>query len=342
MAVTTVRTDSSLSERALAVPPVPAQPIKLLVDGVWRTDVIDTPELRRRRMEERTRWFRDAISDEPGAAFPVESGRYHLYVSYACPWAHRAILYRRLKRLEDVVGMSVLHPKWGGPQGWRFGNTPMSTPDLVENRQYLYEVYQASKPDFTGRVTVPVLYDTRTRRIVNNESREIMRMLDGAFNRWGKGCQNFYPDNLATEIEALNKIILENVAEGVYRAGFAQTQERYDKAVKALFDTLDALEARLAGQPFLLGNRVTESDWHLFPVLVRFDLVYFPILRCNLKRIADYPALSEYMQRLYRLPGIAQTVKPDQILMHYDEPELPINPNIVPARPVDPAPRAQG
>ncbi len=329
------RTETSLSERVGAVPPISAQPIKMLIDGAWRTHLVDTPALRQRRMAERQIAFRDVISADPASAFPAQAGRYHMYVSYACPWAHRAILYRRLKRLEDVVGMSVLHPKWGGPQGWRFGATEMSTPDLVEDRQYLYEVYQASKPDFTGRVTVPVLYDTQTKRIVNNESREIMRMLDGAFNNWGKGCQNFYPPNLRGEIDAMNDIILKNVAEGVYRAGFAQSQERYDKAVAALFETLDHLEERVRAQPFLLGNRVTESDWHLFPVLVRFDLVYVPILRCNVRALADYPALSAYMQRLYRLPGVAQTVKPDQILLHYDEPELPINPNIVPARPAN-------
>ncbi len=336
MANIRVRTETSLSERTGAVPPIPPQPIKMLIDGAWRTDVVDTPELRQRRIVERRQWFRDVISDEANAEFPAEAGRYHLYVSYACPWAHRAILYRRLKRLEDVIGLSVLHPKWGGPEGWRFGATEMSTPDLVENRNYLYEVYQASKADFTGRVTVPVLYDTRTKRIVNNESREIMRMLDGAFNHWGKGCQNFYPPSLRADLKAMNAVILKNVAEGVYRAGFAQTQERYDKAIAALFETLDDLEKRLATQSFLLGTRVTESDWHLFPVLVRFDLVYHTVLRCNLRRLADYPALTAYMHRLYRLPGIAQTVKPDQIRLHYDEPELPINPNIVPARPITP------
>lgn len=332
MAINQVLTETSLSESTGAIPPISPQPIKMLIDGAWRTDLVDTPDLRQRRMVERKHWFRDIISADPESEFPAEAGRYHLYVSYACPWAHRAILYRRLKRLEDVVGMSVLHPKWGGPQGWRFGDTEMSTPDLVEDRQYLYEVYQASKNDFTGRVTVPVLYDTQTKRIVNNESREIMRMLDGAFNHWGKGCQNFYPPNLRDDVEAMNKLILENVAEGVYRAGFAQSQERYDKAITALFDTLDELEKRVASQAFLLGSRVTESDWHLFPVLVRFDLVYHSILRCNVRQLADYPALSAYMQRLYRLPGIAQTVKPEQIRLHYDEPELPINPNIVPAR----------
>lgn len=334
MAINQVPTETSLSERTGAVPPISPQPIKMLIDGVWRTDLVDSPALRQRRMDERKHWFRDVISDDPKAAFPAQAGRYHLYVSYACPWAHRAILYRRLKRLEDIVGMSVLHPKWGGPQGWRFGNTDMSTPDLVEDRQYLYETYQASKADFTGRVTVPVLYDTQTKRIVNNESREIMRMLDGAFNHWGKGCQNFYPSDLRDDVEAMNGLILKNVAEGVYRAGFAQSQERYDKAIAALFDTLDELEKRVATQSFLLGDRVTESDWHLFPVLVRFDLVYYPVLRCNVRRLADYPALTAYLQRLYRLPGIAQTVKPDQIRLHYDEPELPINPNIVPARAV--------
>ncbi len=332
MAKTLTRTETSLSERADAIPPISAQPIKMLIDGVWRTDVVDSPDLRQRRMAERRRSFRDVIAAEPGAPFPAEAGRYHLYVSYACPWAHRAILYRRLKRLEDVIGMSVLHPKWGGPQGWRFGATDLSTPDLVENRRYLYEVYQSSKSDFTGRATVPVLYDTQTKRIVNTESREIMRMLDGAFNHWGKGCQNFYPPNLQSEIEAMNALILENVAEGVYRAGFAQSQDRYDKAIAALFKTLDRLEDQVRSQPFLLGSRVTESDWHLFPVLVRFDLVYYTVFRCNLRRLADYPALTGYVERLYQLPGVAQTVKPDHIRLHHDEPELPINPDIVPAR----------
>jgi putative glutathione S-transferase len=332
MANTLTRAETSLSDRGNAVPPISAQPIKMLIDGVWRTDVVDSPDLRQRRMAERRLSFRDVIDADPKAPFPAEAGRYHLYVSHACPWAHRAILYRRLKRLEDVIGMSVLHPKWGGPQGWRFGATDFSTPDLVENRHYLYEVYQSSKPDFTGRVTVPVLYDTRTRRIVNTESREIMRILDGAFNLWGKGCQNFYPPTLQSEIDEMNAVILKNVAEGVYRAGFAQSQDRYDRAVAALFETLDRLEERLRTQPFLLGTRVTESDWHLFPVLVRFDLFYYTVFRCNLRRLADYPALSAYVERLYRLPGVAQTVKPDHIRLHHDEPELPINPNIVPVR----------
>lgn len=304
----------------------------MLIDGVWHSSVEDTPELRRRRIKERQRWFRGVVSPHSSSEFPIEPRRYHLYVSYASSWAHRAILYRRLKCLEDVISMSVLHPKWDGPHGWTFGDSEMSTRDHVAGHKYLYQIYQESKPDFTGKVTVPVLFDRMTRRIVNNEPFEIMRMLDGAFNAWGKCSQNFYPVSMRSEIDSLNRIILEDVAEGVYRAGFAQTQLRYDKAITRLFAALDELERILEHKPFLLGERITESDWHLFPVLARFDLVYYPLLRCNVRRIADYPALSSYLRRLYRLPGVSGTVKPDQIKLHYEESDLPINQSIVPAR----------
>ena len=310
---------------------VQQRPTKMLIDGEWHSSVEDTPELRRRRIKEREKWFRDVVSSDSSSDFPIEPRRYHLYVSFASSWAHRAILYRRLKCLEDVISMSVLHPKWDGPHGWTFGDSEMSTRDHVAGHNYLYEIYQESKPDFTGKVTVPVLFDRKTRRIVNNEPFEIMRMLDGAFNAWGKCSQNFYPEALRAEIDSLNRIILVDVAEGVYRAGFAQTQQRYDKAITHLFAALDELERILERKPFLLGARVTESDWHLFPVLARFDLVYYPLLRCNVRRIADYPALSAYLRRLYRLPGVSGTVKPDQIKLHYAQSDLPINQSIVPA-----------
>ncbi len=311
---------------------VQQRPTKMLIDGVWHSSVEDTPELRQRRIKERKKWFRDVVSPDGSSDFPIEPRRYHLYVSFASSWAHRAILYRRLKCLEDVISMSVLHPKWDGPHGWTFGDSEMSTRDHVAGHTYLYEIYQESKPDFTGKVTVPILFDRKTRRIVNNEPFEIMRMLDGAFNAWGKCSQNFYPEALRPEIDSLNRIILVDVAEGVYRAGFAQTQQRYDKAITRLFAALDELERILEHKPFLLGERVTESDWHLFPVLARFDLVYYPLLRCNVRRIADYPALSAYLRRLYRLPGVSGTVRPDQIKLHYEQSDLPINPSIVPAR----------
>ena len=311
---------------------VQQRPTKMLIDGVWHSSVEDTPELRQRRIKERKKWFRDVVSPAGSSDFPIEPRRYHLYVSFASSWAHRAILYRRLKCLEDVISMSVLHPKWDGPHGWTFGDSEMSTRDHVAGHTYLYEIYQESKPDFTGKVTVPILFDRKTRRIVNNEPFEIMRMLDGAFNAWGKCSQNFYPEALRPEIDSLNRIILVDVAEGVYRAGFAQTQQRYDKAITRLFAALDELERILEHKPFLLGERVTESDWHLFPVLARFDLVYYPLLRCNVRRIADYPALSAYLRRLYRLPGVSGTVRPDQIKLHYEQSDLPINPSIVPAR----------
>ncbi|MCH8112959.1 MAG: glutathione S-transferase C-terminal domain-containing protein [Proteobacteria bacterium] len=310
---------------------VQQRPTKMLIDGVWHGSVEDTPELRRRRIKEREKWFRDVVSPDSSSEFPTEPRRYHLYVSFASSWAHRAILYRRLKCLEDVISMSVLHPKWDGPHGWTFGDSEMSTRDHVAGHHYLYEIYQESKPDFTGKVTVPVLFDRKTRRIVNNEPFEIMRMLDGAFNAWGKCSQNFYPEALRSEIDSLNRIILEDVAEGVYRAGFAQTQLRYDNAIKRLFAALDELERILQHKPFLLGERVTESDWHLFPVLVRFDAVYHPLLRCNVRRIADYPGLSAYLRRLHRLPGVSGTVRPDQIKLHYEQSDLPINQSIVPA-----------
>ena len=304
----------------------------MLIDGVWHAAIEDSPELRRRRITEKRRWFRSIVSTDKSAEFPAEPRRYHLYVSFASSWAHRTILYRRLKCLEDVISMSVLHPKWDGPHGWIFGDSEMSTRDHVGRHNHLYEIYQESKSNFTGKVTVPVLFDRQTRRIVNNEPFEIMRMLDGAFNAWGKCSQNFYPETLRSEIDSLNRIILEDVAEGVYRAGFAQTQLRYDKAIKRLFAALDELEQTLEHKPFLLGERVTESDWHLFPVLVRFDAVYYPLLRCNVRRIADYPALSTYLRRLYRLPGVSGTVRLDQIRLHYEASDLPINRNILSAR----------
>ena len=308
--------------------------IKMLIRGVWHDDIEDTPALRASRRAEKRTWFRGLVSaDDAAADFPAEPGRYHLYVSYACPWAHRTILYRRLKRLENVISISVLHPKWGGPHGWEFGDTPFSTIDHVNDKRYLYEVYQLAKHDFTGVVTVPALFDRRHRTIVNNESGEIIRMLNSEFDQWGDASVDFYPKGLRREIDALNAFILDQVCSGVYAAGFAHTQRAYDHAIEALFVALDELEARLARQDFLLGSRITECDWHLFATLCRFDAAYHGALKCNLRRLIDYPALAAYTKRIYDLPGVAATVRFDHIKRHYYDRIPAINAEIMAAGP---------
>ena len=237
--------------------------MKALIKGVWHAGIADTPALRLARAEEKKRYFRDKVTADGSSGFAAAKGRYHLYVSYACPWAHRAILYRALKGLEDVVPMSVAHPSWGGPDGWTFGDTPMSTIDHAGGFDFLYQAYQAAKPNFTGKVTVPALWDKERKTIVNNESGEIIRMLNSEFDAWGDASVDFYPENLRGEIDSLNAVILDSVCNGVYKAGFASEQADYDRAVKELFDTMDDLEERLAAGPYLHGERVTESDWHL-------------------------------------------------------------------------------
>ncbi|MEI2578547.1 glutathione S-transferase family protein [Scytonema sp. PRP1] len=307
--------------------------IKTLINGVWYNDISDTPELLHMRQQEKQHWFRNWVTADGSSGFLAQAGRYHLYVSYACPWAHRTILYRQLKGLQNVISMSVVHPRWAGANGWEFGDTPISTVDHVANRRYLYEVYQAAKPDFTGKVTVPVLWDKKTKTIVNNESGEIIRMLNSAFDAWGDASVNFYPDNLRSEIETMNAFVLDKVCNGVYKAGFASTQEAYDKAVQELFQALDTLLERLSQQLYLLGDRITESDLHLFCTLCRFDAVYYGALKCNLKRLIDYPALSAYTQRIYNLPSVAATVKMDHIKQHYYDDLKAGNPAIVPVGP---------
>ncbi|MDX1562602.1 MAG: glutathione S-transferase C-terminal domain-containing protein, partial [Gammaproteobacteria bacterium] len=308
-------------------------PKKMLIDGIWHNDVEDTPALREQRREEKRTWFRSWVGRGDTAMFEAEPGRYHLYVSYAGPWAHRTILYRRLKRLEGVISMSVVHPKWAGPHGWEFGTTPFSTEDHLYGFRYLYETYQLAKRDFTGIVTVPVLFDRREGTIVNNESGEIIRMLNSAFDAWGDASVDFYPPALRAEIDRLSGVILSTVCSGVYAAGFASTQQDYDRAVGRLFAALDELEQRLARQDYLLGRRVTESDWHLFATLCRFDAAYHGPLKCNLRRLIDYPALAAYTKRLYELPGVAETVRFDHIKRHYYDAIPGINHEIVAAGP---------
>jgi len=265
--------------------------------------------------------------------FAAEPDRYHLYVSYACPWAHRALILRALKKLEDVISVSVVHPLMP-EESWVFGEYPGATEDHLYGSKHLYELYQKADPDFDGLVTVPVLWDKQRETIVNNESAEIIRMLNSAFDRYGDASLDFYPEELRGEIDAINEQVYARVNNGVYRAGFARSQKAYERAYEELFETLDALEARLATQRYLAGDRITEADWRLFTTLVRFDAVYYGHFKANRKRLVDYPNLWGYTRELYQLPGIAETVNMDHIKTHYYGSHTWINPSrIVPLGP---------
>ena len=285
--------------------------------------------------------FRNRVTATAGAGserggqdvFPAEPGRYHLYVSYACPWAHRTLIYRMLKGLEDVISVSVVHPLMPR-ESWVFGEYPGATPDHVHGLDKLSQLYELVAPGYDGLVSVPVLYDKHRSAIVNNESSEIIRMLNSAFDVWGRSDLDFYPKSLRTEIDAINALVYENVNNGVYRAGFATTQAAYEDAYNRLFSTLDELEARLSRQRYLVGKQLTEADWRLFPTLVRFDAVYYSHFKCNRHRLSDYPNLWDYTRDLYQLPGVARTVNMDHIKRHYFGSHKSLNPSgIVPEGP---------
>ena len=263
--------------------------------------------------------------------FKAEAGRYHLYVSYACPWAHRTLIFRAIKGLEDMISLSVVH--WFmGESGWTFKET--EHPDTVNQAQFMHQVYTAAKRDYTGRVTVPALWDKRQGTIVSNESSEIIRMFNSAFDGVGAAPGDYYPEALRQEIDPVNERVYHTVNNGVYRSGFATTQAAYEEAVGPLFESLDWLEDRLSGQRYLAGNAITEADWRLVTTLFRFDPVYVGHFKCNLKRIADYPNLSAYTRDLYQQPGIAETVRLDHIKAHYYGSHESINPTrIVPRGP---------
>ena len=273
--------------------------------------------------------FRDWVRDDASADFPAEAGRYHLYVSLACPWAHRVILGRVLLGLEDAIGLTVVDPIREA-RGWRFTGEG----DPVNGFRFLREAYLATDPTFEGRVTVPTLWDTQTGQVVNNESSEILRMLNGAFRRFGHGREDWYPEALRAEIDAVNEDVYSQINNGVYRAGFATRQEAYEEAYEALFGALDRLEARLEGQRYLVGGQRTEADWRLFTTLIRFDAVYHGHFKCNHKRLVDYPNLWGYVRDLYQVPGVAETVNFDHIQRHYYVTHDSINPTqIVPKGP---------
>ncbi len=304
----------------------------VLIDGVWRVEGFPTDEKGVFRRAPTT--FHGRITAEGETGFKAEPGRYHLYVSYACPWAHRTLIFRALKGLADVISVSVVDP-FMGENGWAFSDGPGCIPDFVNGAKYLRDIYLKADPNYTGRVTVPVLWDKKRETIVNNESSEIIRILNRAFDTWGDATRDYYPEDLRAEIDALNARIYETVNNGVYRAGFATRQAPYEAAVEALFETLDTLELCLGQQRYLCGGRLTEADWRLFTTLVRFDPVYVGHFKCNLRRIADYPNLWAYTRELYQIPGVAETVNMGHIKDHYYRSHTAINPTgIVPKGPI--------
>jgi putative glutathione S-transferase len=285
----------------------------MLIDGQWHSDKDPTTEVGKAGNFQRVdSVFRDRVTADGSSGFPAEAGRYHLYVAYTCPWAHRTQIYLALKKLTGVISVAIAVPGLRD-EGWTFEDNPdfpECTPDRVNGFHYLHQAYSASEPHYTGKVTVPTLWDKKTGRIVNNESSEIIRMLNSEFNGVGADRVDFYPEPLRAEIDRVNAQVYANVNNGVYRCGFATSQAAYDEAYDALFATLDELEARLSRQRYLVGNQITEADWRLFPTLVRFDVAYFSLFKCNRQRIADFPNLMNYVRELYAVPGVAETVKP--------------------------------
>lgn len=313
----------------------------LLVDGNWtQKDEFAENDGKFKREDSA---FRNWITADGGpgpdgqGAVKAEAGRFHLYVSYACPWAHRALIFRRLKGLEDLIPVSVVHPHMLD-HGWELKDDfPGATGDPLYGKSYLHEIYTRAKPDYSGKVTVPVLWDTQEEMIVNNESAEVIRIFNSAFNEITGNISDFYPEALRGEIDEVNARVYEPVNNGVYKCGFAESQEAYDENITPLFDTLDWLEARLSdGRDFLVGNQLTEADIRLFTTLIRFDPVYFVHFKCNLKMIRQYDALNAYLQRIYEMPEVKPTVNFDHIKQHYYYSHKHINPyRIVPQGPRD-------
>ena len=301
-----------------------------LIDGVWHNEWIDASRSGGVFLRPDSA-FRDKVSADGSSGFAAEAGRYHLYVSLACPWAHRTLILRALKGLEPVISVSVVHPLMHD-QGWSFGaagtELPQgSTPDHLYGAAHLWQIYVKANPHYSGKVTVPVLWDKHTARIVNNESPEILRMLNSAFDALAtRQLPDLYPLALQPQIEQWNERIYHTVNNGVYRAGFATRQDVYEQAVRELFDTLDVLEVHLSQQRYLCGRTITEADWRLFPTLVRFDAVYHGHFKCNLRRLIDYPNLWAYTRELYQWPGVAETVNLQQIRQHYYASHAKLNP----------------
>ncbi len=309
----------------------PASTMGMLVHGKLRREA--GPRTRDGRFVRVDTQFRGSITADGSSGLPPEAGRYHLYVSHACPWAHRTVIVRKLKGLEEVISLSVVDHHMGD-EGWWFSGNPGCIPDTVNGFHHLHQLYTKAKPDYTGRVSVPVLWDKAMGTIVNNESPEIIRMFNSEFDAFADASVDFYPKALRPEIDAVNELVYEHINNGVYKCGFAVTQEAYEEAFGDLFEALGEVEARLARQRYLAGRLITEADWRLFTTLLRFDAVYFGHFKCNLRRIADYPNLSNYLRELYQVPGVAETVNMDHIKSHYYGSHKSINPTgIVPKGP---------
>jgi glutathionyl-hydroquinone reductase len=292
----------------------------LMIDGKWDDDATIPSDARGHFIREASRfrhWITPDGKPEPSGerGFEAEANRYHLFVSPSCPWAHRTIIMRKLKRLEGIVSMSVAdRPK---TEGWAYSGAIDGFEPCADGVFRLYQVYAATDPKYTGKVTVPTLWDLKRRRIVNNESAEIIRMFNSAFNSFTDVGYDFYPQTLRDEIDRINDFVYSHLNNGVYRAGFAQTQQAYEEAARKVFHGLDTLEQRLANQRYLAGERITEADWRAFPTLLRFDLVYYGHFKCNLRRIQDYPNLANYLRELYQWPGIKETFDLEKIKAGY-------------------------
>lgn len=311
----------------------------LLIDGKWHDQWYDTSSTGGRFIRSDAQ-FRNWITADgsPGptgeGGFKAQPGRYHLYVSLACPWANRTLILRALKGLEDMISVSVVNPLMA-EHGWTFARDEGVVPDPVANAQFLYQVYLRADPNYSGRVTVPILWDLERNTIVSNESSDIIRMLNSAFNGIGAKEGDYTPAELLSEIDAINAEVYDNVNNGVYKAGFATEQNVYEEEVRNLFQYLDRFEALLGKQRFLVGDRITEADWRLFTTLIRFDAVYYGHFKCNLRRLIDYPNLWSYTRELYQWPGVASTINFDHIKQHYYRSHDSINPNgIVPVGPI--------
>ena len=315
-----------------------------MIDGRWSTEWYDTTRTGG-RFQRTDAGFRSWITRDGSAGpsgeggFPAAAGRYHLYVSHACPWAHRTLIFRNLKGLEKLISVSVVAPKMPNETGWSFTGDG-ATEDFVNGREHLWQIYALAKPDYSGRVTVPVLWDKERRTIVSNESAEIIRMFNSAFDELTGNTDDFYPEPLRPEIDRINARIYDTINNGVYKAGFATTQEAYEEGVIPLFESLDWVDGILGEKPYLTGNTVTEADWRLFTTLARFDAVYVGHFKCNKRRIADYENISHYLKGLYHVPGIRETLHLDHIKTHYYWSHDRINPTRI--VPIGPTPEFMG
>ena len=308
----------------------------LLVDGKWQDKWYDTEKTGGKFVRSQSQ-FRNWVTADGSAGptgkggFKAESGRYHLFVSYACPWAHRTLIFRQLKELTDHISYSAVTPEML-ENGWEFGDDALQDP--LYGSKFMHQIYTRADEKYSGRVTVPVLWDKQKETIVSNESADIIRMLNSAFNELTGNHDDFYPEDLQEEIDEINELVYDNVNNGVYKCGFATKQAAYEEAFTALFETLDSLEQRLGQQRYLVGNRLTEADWRLFTTLVRFDAVYVGHFKTNKKRIVDYPNLWNFVKELYQVEGVAETVRMDHIKTHYYVSHHMINPtDIVPVGP---------